>query len=454
MQVTERASALMNPPTATSSASSSSVFVEAIALLDAGRYDAARDAVERFLQSEALDHVQFGNGLLLLASAHAGMHAYDEADKILATCCGYLHEHLGSQYVGTATALVNRGSLLLQRYHYKSSLHNIVGARGGGVLHSDSASAVPSSPGDNPEEGTDAIRWVVSAKEHLERACRILQDAFGTDRLILADALHNLGCCCEILGGYTDAMTHYMRSLKIREKFKDTTGATDLKLAQTMEHIAMIFRLTDAKLPEASRILAIVAATRRRFLGPAHPMYLLTLFEQGVCAVEGLNRRQALHYFQRCATGREKVLGPSHVDTKLAWAFANWIKQGPQQHQPRVPPSSSGPTRPSPDVIVPSARREQHYDDHYEQHNTSDEDFMIMRRYLPSHVDGSNQLAEREWTPSATPNHSVELQVRPASHSGYVADRDVSVPVARISLNVPPLHPAHHTAASLSAQHQ
>lgn len=297
-----------------------SLHLQAVALYERGELEDARGTVERFLQLEALDHTQFGDGLLLLSTILCSMQLFDEAERMAATCHGYLCEHLEGMHRGVAAASLNRAIILLERYYRANDLHAMVrrhsqrrGLQRGSSSTSLQAHSVTDASGD--EVSSNAVQWVVQARGHLEEAVTVLQDAFGVDRLLLADVYHNLGCCDEILGGYSDAMEYYMRSLKIREKYQDASGATDLKLAQTIEHVAMVYRLTESKLTEAQKLLAVVATTRRRYLGPLHPSYAAALFEQGVCAFEAMHLRQALTLFRKCYSIRAEVLGQTHPET-------------------------------------------------------------------------------------------------------------------------------------------
>ena len=68
----------------------------------------------------------------------------------------------------------------------------------------------------------------------LGRAFEVVQNVIGPERLILADIHHNLGCCFQATGDLPQALTHFMMSLRIREKFRDPSGEVELKLALTI----------------------------------------------------------------------------------------------------------------------------------------------------------------------------------------------------------------------------
>jgi tetratricopeptide (TPR) repeat protein len=276
------------------SQSSSKLHQEALLLYDKGDLEAARGAVERFLH-EAKDHVQFGNGLLLLGNIYCARQEFEEAERMVATCDGYLTEHLGSSHPGVATALLNRAIILLERHRTATS--RIV----------------------------DNVEWVVRASGYLERAQHLLQNSYGTDRLVLADVHHNQGCCHEVIGDFVTALGHYMKSMKIRERFKDATGATDLKLALTMEHVAMIYRSVEEKLDDACRIMGVVAATRRKYLGPLNPLYLQSLLQHGVIALEAKNRRLAKALLVKCLDLQCTVFGPEHPRTLLTAIYVHEV---------------------------------------------------------------------------------------------------------------------------------
>lgn len=474
-----------------------SLHVDAVSQFERGDLEGARQTVERFLQHEAVDHVQFGDGLLLLSSIQCAAKEYDEAERMVATCHGYLQEHLGPSHHGVATALLNRAVILLERFTLESSLLSVLPTAERGPRDDDEPSLVPkerrsplrgpshpkrhsdlsASTSSNPiilSGNTNApassaprIERVVDAQKYLAEAERLVENTFGPDRLVLADIHHNHGVCCEILGGYTDALEHYLKSLKIREKFKDTSGATDLKLALTMEHVAMIYRLTEVKLGDAVRLLAVVAQTRRKYLGPSHPLYAAALFEQGVCALESLHRRLAIPLFLKCLEIRVKVLGVDHLETKLvlhylkgiehehlvrlqqqsAASFSSFHHNGHQQisinnvgslglqierilHQGRrmlygggSVLGSSEQYRSKPTVGTPAM--------------TSAPTSPMLERYrkmeehsIQPHVRGSQPLPSRGSHPAESPNESVVLDIKAEDNS--VRSREG---------NVPPLHP-------------
>jgi hypothetical protein len=210
---------------------------------------------------------------------------------MVATCEGYLKEHLGPAHPGVATALLNRAVLLLERH--RNATVRIV----------------------------ENVDWVVRASEYLEHAQQLLQNSYGTDRLVLADVHHNQGCCHEVMGDVVTALSHYMKSMKIRERFKDATGATELKLGLTMEHVAMIYRAVEEKLDDACRIMSAVAAMRRKYLGPLNPLYLQSLLQHGVIALEAKNRRLAKALLVKCLDLHSTVYGPEHELTLLTAVY-------------------------------------------------------------------------------------------------------------------------------------
>jgi tetratricopeptide (TPR) repeat protein len=415
-----------------------SLNLQATALYERGDFEEARGTVERFLQLEALDHTQFGDGLLLLSTILCAMQLFEEAERMAATCHGYLCEHMGPTHRGVAAASLNRSIILLERYYRTNDLHTMVakhalthrrGGSGSRLLSSASIHGQSSTYSEDSSSG--AVQWVVLAKRHLDEAFEILQDSYGVERLLLADVLHNLGCCDEILGTYSAAMDHYMRSLKIRGKFQDASGTTDLKLAQTMEHVAMVYRLTESKLGEAQKLLGVVANTRRRYLGPLHPAYAAALLEQGVCAYEALNLRSALTLLRRCHQIRSDCFGPSHPETihirkylDALYAETGWrdartgdipsttAGDNSGSLHAMVPPVRSSDKaaapRPGPEPNVALQRRPSTPQPQPTlQHSMSAPSHDTTRR---SHISGTLQNSRGA---STTPNESVELDIRP-----------------------------------------
>lgn len=456
-----------------------SLHLQATALYERGDLEEARGTVERFLQLEALDHLQFGDGLLLLSTILCGMQLFDESERMAATCHGYLCEHMGARHRSVAAASLNRSIILLERYYRTNDLHAMVvkhshrrGSGGGAVGNSRALSSMSvhgqSSTTHSDDSTGNAIQWVVHAKRHLEEALDILQDSFGLDRLLLADVFHNLGCCDEILGTYSAAMEHYMRSLKIREKFQDASGTTDLKLAQTMEHVAMVYRLTESKLGEAQKLLGVVAHTRRRYLGPQHPSYAAALFEQGVCAFEALHMRSALTLLRKSHQIRVDCFGVNHPETQHIRHYLDALYEETGWKEARIGGSDipapipaavvgAGDISASLEALLPSRssfvnnnpraapdeveeqRQQQQQRSFQQKHNSNvAQPPPPLRQQQPSNPVHQEQERRRSFISnslqnsrgaSTTPNESVELDIRPMEDA--ISSSDYFQPMRR-----------------------
>ncbi|RNF01576.1 variant surface glycoprotein 3054 [Trypanosoma conorhini] len=256
------------------------------ALYEAGELPRARELAEAALHAaEPRDDASFADALLLLSNIYCAAGDFAEAERLVTTCCCFVEERLGTAHLGAATARLNRAIILLERYRLR---------------------------------GGDAAAAVGRAYDLLQAAERRLEDDVGgAARLLLAEVLHNSGVCCELVGRYTDALTAYMRSMQIRVRYKDAVGVTDMKLALTMEHVAMLYRLMGgAKLPGALRLMEVVAATRRRHIGPRHPLYASALLSQGVIAAELGHQRRAAALLRSALEIRTRLYGADDPQTR------------------------------------------------------------------------------------------------------------------------------------------
>lgn len=167
-------------------------------------------------------------------------------------------------------------------------------------------------------QGETPVSVVEEADEcFLAEAERRLDDVLGPERLLLADVWHCRGVCCEILAGieradrkdeerperrrsdggaaglplYVKALECYTKSMDVRARYADVAAVTELKLALTMEHVAHLLKLSatpadPGRKEEALALLGTVAATRRRLLGPRHPLLASTLLAEGALLAE------------------------------------------------------------------------------------------------------------------------------------------------------------------------
>lgn len=252
---------------------------------DAGDLSRAREAAESALHAaDASDDASFAEALLLLSNVYCAAGEFAEAERFVATCCCFVEERLGAAHIGVATLRLNRAIILLERYRLQGCPLSVV---------------------------TRAHELLQAAEQQLK------DDVRRSRRRLLADVLHNSGVCCELLGRFTDALTAYMRSMQIQVRYKDMAGVADMKLALTMEHVAMLFRLIGGqKLQEAQRLMSVVAATRRRFIGPRHPLYATALLAQGVIAAELGHQRRAAALLQKALEIRTRLYGPDDPQTR------------------------------------------------------------------------------------------------------------------------------------------
>ncbi|RNF07214.1 variant surface glycoprotein 3054 [Trypanosoma rangeli] len=256
-----------------------------VGLYEAGDLSRARELAEEALHAaEPRNEESFAEALLLLSNIYCAAEDFAEAERLVTTCCCFVEEHLGAAHLGAATARLNRAIILLERYRLQGG----------------------------------AAAEVGRAYDLLQAVERRLEDNVGSAaRLLLAEVLHNSGVCCELVGRYTDALTAYMRSMQIRVRYTDAAGVTDMKLALTMEHVAMLYRLMGgAKLQAALRLMEAVAATRRRYIGPRHPLYASAILAQGVIAAELGHKRRAAVLLRNVLEIRTRLYGAGDPQTR------------------------------------------------------------------------------------------------------------------------------------------
>ncbi|KAH9600154.1 hypothetical protein LSM04_004880 [Trypanosoma melophagium] len=284
---------------------------EAVALYESGSLSSAREAAEDALHAaDPHNDTLFAEGLLLLANVYCAAEDFAEAERLAATCCCYVEEHLGPTHIGVATARLNRAVILLERYRLRSGNHDTTHTN----TNTDSNSG---NNGNNSNSGSSGLRLVEEAYALLQTAARQLENVDGVNRLLLAEVLHNTGVCCELVGRHVDALAAYMRSMQIRVHYTDASGVCDLKLALTMEHVAMLYRLLrGTKLQEAARLMDAVATTRRRYLGPRHPLFAAAILEQGVIAAELGHKRRAVLLLQKALDIRRRLYGEEDPQTR------------------------------------------------------------------------------------------------------------------------------------------
>ncbi|CBH17406.1 Tetratricopeptide repeat, putative [Trypanosoma equiperdum] len=242
---------------------------DALAHYESGELCTARQAAEEALHAaQPHEHEAFADSLLLLGNISAAEGDFITAERYAATCSCYVEEHLGPQHNGAAVVRLNRAIFLLESLRVQS---------------------------------VTTVAVVEEAHALLLEAEQLLVNVCHVGRLVLAEVLHNIGVCCALLGRYVAALTAYMRSMQIRVRFKDAARVTDLKLALTMEQVALLYRLMDEpKRQEAALLMEVVASTRRQLLGPHHPLLAAAVLAQGVIAAE-LGQRCRAQSFLRNA---------------------------------------------------------------------------------------------------------------------------------------------------------
>lgn len=291
----------------------------------------AHEAKPTPIEEEAR-HELFSGALVLLAGCYSAVGSLTEAERLLATCQGYIDEHIasvGSSATGPISAvdsIPGRANVALAVLAYNRGVARLEQYR------------------------TDAATPMAVVREadasFLAEAEQRLADVLGPARLLLADVCHSRGVCCEILAGqsitnsnskhsgipppfsYLGALAYYQRSLDIRGRLSDGAAATELKLALTLEHVAHLLRLTatptdgqQARL-EALGLLEAVCEARRRLLGPGHSLSVAAMTGLGALAAELGRYKKSRRAFAAALPGALAAYPPG--DSRVA-EIEYWI---------------------------------------------------------------------------------------------------------------------------------
>lgn len=155
------------------------------------------------------------------------------------------------------------------------------------------------------------------AERHLQQALDISESLAGTDDLLSAEILHDLGWLAYGLGRYEQAAERYQRALVIRES---VLGPEHLQSAQTLSALGLLaVERRDAELAEP--FLQRALEIRQRQLGLAHPLVAETFSALGRLARLRRFSEQAEAYYRRALAIRADALGTDSLE--VAGSLAN-----------------------------------------------------------------------------------------------------------------------------------
>jgi hypothetical protein len=360
-------------------------FAEATRLYYAGNLHSARDVAEQLLLSLATSsaermgtpmtdpsnrsrftdatregcqrqhHQLFGNVLLLLCSVYTAVREYSEAERLLAVCEGYWKEHLHNNDTGivkTSTPCrdLDEG---LAGVAYNRAVLQLEQLRCPTAASDEDRHTMITDPAHMPtvpppfslldiEKEEEQRRRCVAADiltRHLDDARDRLNHAVGPLRCLLADVHHSRGVCRYYCRDYVGALEAWQQSIGIRVHLHhhltrrqakaavadDDSGGSaveELKLALTMEHVAHVYQLIDGRMVDALKVYDVVAATRERLLGPAHPLCARTLLGKAVLASTLGRTTVARALLDRCRALCTE--GGAAFDAKLAEDVRRW----------------------------------------------------------------------------------------------------------------------------------
>ena len=161
------------------------------------------------------------------------------------------------------------------------------------------------------------------ARELVEHALRIREEAFGPNHPQVAVTLSNLLEIMKKLGEYDEALILGERIIRSHE---ETFGPNHPNVAFSLASVGEIHRL---KGNHKQAYLQFERALRiqEKAFGPVHPSLAGPLDSLAEVQIELGNRSKAVELFQRSLRIREETLGPTHplvanTLTSLGWLFA------------------------------------------------------------------------------------------------------------------------------------
>lgn len=276
---------------ASTSSSWSDQYSQGVQYLYDGELQKAQDTAETVLRgcvegmadsSEPVSlqsHQLFTDTLLLLANTYSASRSFIDAERLLATCQGYVEESFAA---ATPQVQAMRNAALAAVAYNRA------------VMRVDEYLC----PMTEEEREKKVHRLRDAQTVFLLDAENRLKNVLGDARQLLADVYHTRGVTHFLLEEYTAAVADFHRCLELRVHFTNDDGSCDLKLALTLEHLSHIYRLLNrhctqrpilslfsspAELPKA---LEMISSTRARYLQPEHPLVARALFYEGSWAAE------------------------------------------------------------------------------------------------------------------------------------------------------------------------
>jgi tetratricopeptide (TPR) repeat protein/predicted Ser/Thr protein kinase len=147
-----------------------------------------------------------------------------------------------------------------------------------------------------------------SARDYLERALAIQEQALGAEHIELAVILSNLAGVSWSEGKYAEAHRHLERALAIQEQ---ALGAGHPEVANSLSNLGVLAK-SEGKFDQARGYYERALAIWETSLGPEHPDVAYGLANlAGVVHAEGKHEEARRHY-ERALLLWERALGPDH----------------------------------------------------------------------------------------------------------------------------------------------
>jgi CHAT domain-containing protein/Tfp pilus assembly protein PilF len=299
---------------------------EVLALLEAGKYDAAIPLAERnlavFERVLVPDHISMAAAVGNLAALYQAKGQYGRAEPLFKRALAIREKAQGSDHPDVARALNNLAWIYSVKGEYgraeplfKRAL--AIQARTLGLGNPDFAISLGNLADLYEKKGDYG-----HAEPLLQRALAVYEKALGPDDIKVARALNNLAGLHQKKGEYARAEPLFRRALAVEEK---ALGSDHPDLAIFLNNLALLYQAT-GEYTRAEPLQQRALAIEEKALGPAHPAVASSLNNLALLYQTTGEYGRAEPLFRRALAIQEKVLGPDHPEVavslnNLAWGY-------------------------------------------------------------------------------------------------------------------------------------
>jgi CHAT domain-containing protein/Tfp pilus assembly protein PilF len=288
------------------------MYSESQKLGRAGKYDEARNLVERMLEIHEKElgpnHPDVAADLNNLAILYSISGDYAKGEQLGQRALTLREKALGPEHPDVANTLNNLAIIYKERGEYAKAEPIYLRAlaireKALGPEHTDIANFVNNLANLYLEMGDYA-----KAEPFFQRALNIQERALGTEHTVVATSLNNLANLYLSLGDYGKAEPLYVRSLAIREK---NLGPDHPDVATSLSNLANIYVNRDDQ-TRAEQFYQRALIIREKAFGPEHPVVARSLTNIAVSYKIRGEYAKAEPLLQRAVAIQEKALGAEH----------------------------------------------------------------------------------------------------------------------------------------------